>query len=321
MRSHKLLAAGIAILLSSFFALVGSSSATAQTAVTPTIDLVDIETNALTPAFSVTTTQATVGSPTDYYLRSMRFTPADWTSELCPGALTSQPLSTCGATLSKNGVVLTDVTVTKAAGPGLMVFLFPAAQYPAGWSLPAGTIWKLEFVAGAFRTSDEISASIVLNQYGDHWITDRWWGSATLDTAARVLLQNHVVTFNANGGSGSLARQLGRSATPEPLRSIGSSISRSGYTFEGWATSLANANAGTVAYADGANFPFRTSQGTLYAVWNRLASSSTGTLAETGADVSNITGLGVAGIATGLLALLLQGTRVRNRSGRGKHRA
>lgn len=71
-----------------------------------------------------------------------------------------------------------------------------------------------------------------------------------------------VVSFNANGGSGSIADQT--SSTPTPLTS--NSFSRVGKLFSGWATSLANATAGTITYADGDTFPF-TSSGTLYAVW------------------------------------------------------
>jgi LPXTG-motif cell wall-anchored protein/uncharacterized repeat protein (TIGR02543 family) len=248
----------------------------AQTTITPTFTgLGTLETAMLTSAFSIQTTQVTVGSPTDYHLRYIEFTPADWSSVLCPGAKNSAPLSDCGITLKKDGNPLADVTLTKNSGTGLIYINFPAANYPAGWSLPAGTVWTFEFVAGAFRTSTAIGAGIILKQGGNVWFpgSSTWGGPVTLDYASRVLLQNHVVTFDANGGTGTMDRQLGRSSAP--LTSIGQSITRSGYSFEGWATSQAKADAGTVDYVDGATFPFQTSQGTLYAVWK---SNFTGTV-------------------------------------------
>jgi hypothetical protein len=262
-----------------------ANPAQAATTVIPTIDIGTIETNVLTPAFSVNTTQVTVGSPTEYHLRNVQFTPADWVSEICPGALTAQPLSACGATLYKDGVSLTNVTITKSAGSGTMTIMFPPADYPAGWLLPAGTTWKLEFVAAAFRTTDSVGATISFNQGGNVWVDPpgTWGGPAQLDYASRSYLQNHVVTFDANGGVGILERQLARSDTA--LTSNSSNITREGFTFAGWATSEADADAGIVAYLDGAIFPFRTAQGPLYAVWTG-GPSSTEELAATGFDSS-----------------------------------
>ena len=76
----------------------------------------------------------------------------------------------------------------------------------------------------------------------------------------------YQVTFNANGGSGSMAAQnivYGQSAA---LTSNG--YTKTGHTFTGWATSQANADAGTVAYANGGNFTMNTTGATIYAVWS-----------------------------------------------------
>lgn len=301
---QKILSVFTTIGLSGLFAYSGMLPAGALVTVTPTTDLVNVETNSLTPTFSVTSTQVSVGSPTDYHLRSMRFTPGEWTPQICATAVTDQPLTACGATLYKDGVALTDVTITTFSNSKMMLINFPAADYPAGWSLPAGTVWELEFAAGAFRTSESIAESISWSQHGNRWVTDQWASLTTLDTGSLMLPQNHVVIFNANGGTGSLERQLGRSDAA--LRFNDSTITRSGYTFEGWATSLANANAGTVAYVDGATFPFGDNGGTLYAVWQRIGSNTTEELAATGSGLSTTAGFGLTAIVLGLVAAILR---------------
>ena len=76
---------------------------------------------------------------------------------------------------------------------------------------------------------------------------------------------SYTVTFNANSGSITTTSQTADTATNlNSATSLG--LSRSGYIFGGWASSAANATAGTVAYADGASYPF-TSSSTLYAIW------------------------------------------------------
>jgi uncharacterized repeat protein (TIGR02543 family) len=71
-------------------------------------------------------------------------------------------------------------------------------------------------------------------------------------------LPNVTVTFNANGGTGSMAAETGNVATA--LTS--NAFARTGYTFVGWSTT---AN-GSLAYANGATYPF-TASVTLYALW------------------------------------------------------
>ncbi len=74
-------------------------------------------------------------------------------------------------------------------------------------------------------------------------------------------LQIPTVTFDANGGNGSLASQSASKATA--LTQNAGAINRSGYTFNGW---NASANGNGTAYADGASYPFIASA-TLYARW------------------------------------------------------
>ena len=69
----------------------------------------------------------------------------------------------------------------------------------------------------------------------------------------------NTVTFNANGGIGSLASQS--ASKPTALTRNAGAITRSGYTFDGWSTS-------GQWYADGASYPF-TASATLFAEWEK----------------------------------------------------
>jgi uncharacterized repeat protein (TIGR02543 family) len=81
--------------------------------------------------------------------------------------------------------------------------------------------------------------------------------SATL--YAQWTANTDTVTFNANGGTGSMVSQTYNKATALSLNSF----TRGGYTFNGWNTV---AGGGGTGYADGASYPF-TSSATLYAQW------------------------------------------------------
>ncbi len=75
----------------------------------------------------------------------------------------------------------------------------------------------------------------------------------------------YTVTFDANGGEGTMAAQTFTEGVADALTM--NDFTRTDYTFEGWATTAT----GSVMYADGANYT-ATADATLYAVWD-LASS------------------------------------------------
>ena len=79
----------------------------------------------------------------------------------------------------------------------------------------------------------------------------------------------YKVAYEANGGSGTMTTSTFYYDTDETLTP--NSFTRLGYTFQGWATSLANAEAGTVTYTDGATVRNLTAVQdeviTLYAIW------------------------------------------------------
>ncbi|MBP5477155.1 MAG: InlB B-repeat-containing protein [Paludibacteraceae bacterium] len=93
--------------------------------------------------------------------------------------------------------------------------------------------------------------------------------SGTYTLTANYTINSYTVTFNAMSGSGSMSNESFNYNQTNALTT--NAYTRSGYVFKGWATSSANATAGTVAYADGANYTMGSANVTLYAVWYKKA--------------------------------------------------
>ena len=90
---------------------------------------------------------------------------------------------------------------------------------------------------------------------------DRVGGTMYASTTFSVpALASYTVSYNANGGSGAPSSQSKRHGKALTLSST--KPTRTGYTFQGWATSAS----GSVAYAAGASYTANASV-TLYAVW------------------------------------------------------
>ena len=138
---------------------------------------------------------------------------------------------------------------------------------------------------------------------GTSTVTATWTGDGThcekSTTSATITVTGKVrVTFNKNGGTGTDKYQDIDYNTATALNTI----STIGYTapsckqFGGWATSQANADAGTVAYADGASIT-PTEGITLYAIWNTITYNVTkGT--NTGAATFTLSSTSIACGAT-----------------------
>ena len=84
--------------------------------------------------------------------------------------------------------------------------------------------------------------------------------TADITLYARWTADNHTVTFNANGGSGSMANQV----TNLPAALTANAFTRAGYTFSGWNSA---ANGSGTAYSGGATYDFTLGDITLYAQW------------------------------------------------------
>ena len=96
-------------------------------------------------------------------------------------------------------------------------------------------------------------------------------GSYTANSAATLYAKwtpiSVTLSYNANGGSGAPASQTKVYDTSLKLQT--SIPTRTGYTFKGWATTQARANAGTVDYSAGGTYSANsTSNITLWAAWS-----------------------------------------------------
>ncbi len=130
-----------------------------------------------------------------------------------------------------------------------------------------------------------VPAALTANAFSDTGYTFAGWntaangsgtayaGGATYPFTASVTLYaqwtanaSHTVTFNANGGTGTMANETHNA----PTALTANAFTRTGDTFAGWNT--AKKGTGT-AYADGAIYPF-TANVTLYAQWAKPASQT-----------------------------------------------
>ena len=107
-----------------------------------------------------------------------------------------------------------------------------------------------------------------------------------------------VVTFKANGGSGSDKTQTVTYNTNTALSS--NTFTRTGYTFAGWATSAD----GSVLYADGASVKL-TAHTTLYAKWTAntytITYKDNGNVAYTGSNEASLPGSYTYGVGASLV--------------------
>lgn len=86
--------------------------------------------------------------------------------------------------------------------------------------------------------------------------------SANITLFAQWSANNNTITFDANGGTGTMSSQSIATDASATLNS--NTFTRTGYTFAGWATTAG----GAVAFANGASYTMGTSNATLFAVWN-----------------------------------------------------
>ena len=92
--------------------------------------------------------------------------------------------------------------------------------------------------------------------------------TATISAATTVtanFAELYTLSYDANGGTGTMSDKVGDGTVTLDANTF----TKTGYIFAGWATSQANANAGTIAYADEASYTF-SDDATLYAVWYKV---------------------------------------------------
>ena len=91
-------------------------------------------------------------------------------------------------------------------------------------------------------------------------------------------MPGYTIKYNANGGSNAPNSQTKTQWKDLTLRTA--KPTRTGYTFQGWATTSAKANAGTVDYKAGAVYKSN-SKVTLYAVWKKSPTTTPPTTTPT----------------------------------------
>jgi hypothetical protein len=134
------------------------------------------------------------------------------------------------------------------------------------WTSTNQSSWSLSGVgsySGSSQTSQSVSLSASSSYTPTLVITSTTGDTATTTGASfSTPAQSFTVTFNANGGTGSMANQTANTATN--LTAFGFTPP-AGKGFSGWATS----SGGSVVYANQASYPF-TSSATLYAIYYTL---------------------------------------------------
>lgn len=122
---------------------------------------------------------------------------------------------------------------------------------------------------GTYSISDNGSATKTITVTFKNYEED-WQGNVT-ESATKTVSFNvtvpvwtsYTVKYNANGGSGAPSSQT--KWKDQTLKLSTTKPTRTGYTFQGWATSAS----GSVVYAAGANYTANASV-TLYAVWKAI---------------------------------------------------
>lgn len=131
-----------------------------------------------------------------------------------------------------------------------------------------------------------------------------WQDETDEDNWLCHFVQVYTLSYNANGGTGAPANAYVATEGDAADRTIKVSTTeptRNGYSFQGWATSSANASAGTVAYAPGAEITLSANQ-ELWAVWVCVDPTITTDLSESQVDYNvgdAATSLTVAATAAG----------------------
>lgn len=172
-------------------------------------------------------------------------------------------LSTCKVnSVSVGGSTVTDAVVSKM---GSMISLKRPLNGQTQQFFTSNTNNEvvISFAPGAFTapatSGTNYQASVSYNGTGAPSITP---------APISVTAISQTVTFDANGGTGSISAQTASQQTA--LTSNNGSITRTGYNFTGWNTA---ANGSGTAYADGAQYSFGSST-TLYAQWTAAGGGS-----------------------------------------------
>ncbi len=124
--------------------------------------------------------------------------------------------------------------------------------------------WHFQSVSGGYVIRNAANTSCVLTASNGNAIVSTYTGSSNQIWTLQPLNQKYTVSYNANGGSGTMANTEMTVGTAANLRA--NAFTRTGYTFLGWSTS---ASATSATYTDKQSVKDLAKSGTvtLYAVW------------------------------------------------------
>jgi len=282
-----------ASLLTFGLVLAGAAApAHAAAGVTITTPVPTFVANSPTPAFTITVDSGgpTIDNTAAGFQLSINV--EQWTNmSSCP-ASPDPVLSNCGIS-SVTGTGISSVTVYRPGPTNLFI----------RWSGSTSSV-TIAFAAGAFTTGAAGQATLAASIGPVMPLTRQ---ISVVNSAPTT----YTVTFDANGGTGTMSDQTASAGTALTANSF----TRSGFTFSGWNTV---ADGSGTAYGNSATtFPF-TSNATLYAQWaadssgnNSGGGSSSPSLANTGlvALPLAVGGLSTAVLGAGLIFLARRRTQ------------
>lgn len=270
-KTLKIFAIGLVTLAAAVLGL--ALPATAATITGASVTSPSLISSSGTNATPITVTATSVtGSPSDQFSIKL---PTGWTFVTTGSAFGSCP----------GGITVTGFTISAC-----QKINFPRSGFlpvAKGSTIAAGTVVTVEFPANSLNVSTARNFTLEFNNTltGSGAMVDQ-----TVVTLAGGV-SNYTVTFNSNGGSGTMANQV----TAAAAALTANSFTNEGYAFNGWNTS---ADGTGTAYADGASYAFNADL-TLYAQWKA-------TLANTGFDgvpyLATGSVLALAGVVTVLFA-------------------
>lgn len=120
------------------------------------------------------------------------------------------------------------------------------------------------------KRTDTWGGNVSTLSAGDKGFFRMWSDATSYDNWRCHFVPVYTLSYNANEGSGAPANAYTATEGDDAARTLKVSTTeptRNGYSFKGWATSSANASAGTVAYAPGASITLSADQ-ELWAVWS-----------------------------------------------------
>ena len=192
---------------------------------------------------------------------------ASLSPELVSDSFTSASPSTWSV-VSGNGAAASSTTtitfpsVTSGAGADQLYWGYAESTQTASSGSTPGFAYATTAQGNLLAFNDALSPSLLYAPTASESPASNNTSIAAIFVATAAA--SYTVTFNANGGSGSMASETASA----PTALTANAFTRTGYTFAGWNTA---ANGSGTSYANGATYPFSASA-TLYAQWTAAPS-------------------------------------------------